>query len=87
LRELDLEHRLFRYPLSYLIYSDGFDALPPAVKIYVYRRIHEVLSGDDRRPEFSHLSQADRDAIREILTDTKPEFATAGCCSRRQPGF
>jgi hypothetical protein len=76
LRELDLEHRLFRYPLSYLIYSDGFNALPSTAKSHVYRRLREVLSGEDRRPEFSHLSQADRDAIREILADTKPDFTS-----------
>jgi hypothetical protein len=78
---------LFRYPLSFLIYSDGFNALPADVRNYVYRRLHEVLSGEDRRPEFSHLSPADRDAIREILDETKPEFTTAGCCSTRPGGF
>ncbi|MEZ6092603.1 MAG: hypothetical protein R3C05_32250, partial [Pirellulaceae bacterium] len=28
LRDLDLKHRLFRYPCSYLIYSEAFDGLP-----------------------------------------------------------
>jgi hypothetical protein len=79
LRELDLTRRLFRYPLSFLIYSESFDAMPPGIKEYVYRRLHEVLDGDDVRPEFSHLSPADRDAIRQILEDTKPEF-TVPCC-------
>jgi hypothetical protein len=76
LRELDFRQHVFRYPLSYLIYSESFDALPDVVKNYVYRRLHQVLSGEDRRPEFAHLSPADRDAIREILADTKPEFTT-----------
>jgi hypothetical protein len=43
LRELDLQTRVFRYPLSYLIYSDSFDALPGAIKDHVYRRLFEVL--------------------------------------------
>jgi hypothetical protein len=30
LREIDLTRRLFRYPLSYLIYSESFDAMPQA---------------------------------------------------------
>jgi hypothetical protein len=81
LRDIDLTRRLFRYPLSYLIYSESFDAMPDAVKTYVYRRLGEILSGDDMRPEFSHLSRADRDAIREILEDTKPEVIAA-CCQR-----
>jgi hypothetical protein len=72
LRDLDLQTRLFRYPLSYLIYSDGFDALPPVVKSYVARRLHEVAEGRETGPEFSHLSAEDRQAIREILHDTKP---------------
>jgi hypothetical protein len=77
LRDLDLERRVFRYPLSYLIYSESFDALPASVKTYVYRRLHEVLSGADQRPEFSHLSPDDRAAIGEILADTLPAFAAA----------
>jgi len=74
LRELDLKTRQFRYPLSYLIYSEGFDALPPVVRSYVSRRLHEVTSGADTRREFSSLSADDRQAIREILEDTKPGF-------------
>ena len=32
LRDLDLQERLLRYPFSYMIYSDAFDALPAAAK-------------------------------------------------------
>ena len=32
LRDLDLKTRLFRYPCSFLIYSDAFTALPPAAR-------------------------------------------------------
>jgi hypothetical protein len=74
LRELDLTTRLFRYPLSYLIYSEGFDALPPVVKGYVARRLRELAVGSETRPEFGHLSADDRQAIREILEDTKRGF-------------
>ncbi len=74
LRDLDLEKRLFRYPASFLIYSDAFDQLPAAVKEHAYRRLYEVLSGEDASKTFAHLSAADRQAIREILLDTKPEF-------------
>jgi len=75
LRDLDLKSRVFRYPVSYLIYSDGFDALPEITKEYVYRRLREVLSGDDQSPEFASLSTLDRRAALEILTDTKPDFS------------
>jgi hypothetical protein len=72
LREFDLHTRLFRYPLSYLVYSDAFDALPEPSKSYVYRRLLEVLSGKDQSPDFAALSTQDRRAILEILLQTKP---------------
>ena len=75
LRELDLTTRLFKYPLSYAIYSHAFDALPAEAKDYVYARIREILAGDDESEAFARLSAADRAAILEILRDTKPDFA------------
>ena len=74
LRDFDLNTRLFRYPLSYLIYSQGFDALPDNVRAYVYRRLSEVLSGRDQTPAFAHLSRSDRAEILEIVRATKPDF-------------
>jgi hypothetical protein len=73
-RELDLRKRLFRYPLSYLIYSEQFEALQAPAKAQFYKRILEVLTGKDESRDFSHLSPADRQAILEILSDTKDEF-------------
>lgn len=77
LRDLDLETRLFRYPLSYLIYSPQFEGLPDEMKEYVYRRLWNVLSSQDRGEDYAHLSRRTRRAIREILKDTKeglPEY-------------
>jgi hypothetical protein len=71
LRDFDLERRLFKYPCSYLIYSAAFDGLPAAAKDYVYRRLGEVLTGKDTSREFAHLSAADRQAVLEILRDTR----------------
>ena len=75
LRELDLGHRLMRYPCSYLIYSDAFDALPADVKTATYARLREILSGADHDSRYAFLTAADRQAILEILADTKPDFA------------
>ena len=72
LRQLDLERRLFRYPCSYMIYTAAFDALPAAAKEAVYARLWEVLSGRDKDQSYARLSAADRQAIVEILRDTKP---------------
>ncbi|MFN3648393.1 MAG: hypothetical protein ACK47B_02330 [Armatimonadota bacterium] len=77
LRQLDLRTRLLRYPCSPLIYSEAFDQLPPQARDYVYRRLWEVLDGRDQSEEFARLTDADRQAIREILLETKPGFAAA----------
>ena len=81
LRDLDLKTRLFRYPCSYLIYSDSFKGLPSEMKSFVWKRIWEVVSGADQSDRFTHLSKSDRKAIREILRATVrdlPEVWTAG---------
>jgi hypothetical protein len=75
LRELDLKTRLFKYPLSYAIYSRAFDALPVEIKERVYARIDETLSSANTTEAFGRLTRADRIAIGEILRATKPEFA------------
>ncbi|MBM80169.1 MAG: hypothetical protein CMJ78_06195 [Planctomycetaceae bacterium] len=77
LRQFDLKRRLFRYPCSFLIYSEAFQSLPVAAKKRVYRRVWEVVSGEDQSEAFSHLSEQDRDAIREILLSTIPSLADA----------
>ncbi len=82
LRDFDLEHRLFRHPLSFLVYSAAFDALPAIVREVFYARLDAVLTGADPDPDFSHLTEADRIAIGEILQATKPEFAALRARSR-----
>jgi hypothetical protein len=72
LRDFDLHKRLFRYPLSYMIYSEAFDGMPAGVRDRVYARLYDVLSGKDQNPKFAHLSFEDRRNILEILRDTKP---------------
>ena len=75
LYELDLNRRLMKYPCSYLIYSPAFDALPRAVKEPIYRRMWEVLSGQENEERYrAALSPADRRAIVEILRDTKKDI-------------
>jgi hypothetical protein len=75
LRELDLHTRLFRYPMSFLVYSEQFDALPAVAKDAVYARFRAILGGRDTSPEFQRLSARDRTAALEILMATKPDFA------------
>ena len=72
LREFDLKTRMFRYLLSYVVYSKLFDGLPAEAKERVYLRLWEVLSGKDQSKDFAHLSKDDRRAALEILRETKP---------------
>ena len=74
LRQFDLKERLFRYPCSYIIYSKQFDGLEPELLERVYQKLRNVLEGKDQREKFDHLSQETRQAILEILTETKADF-------------
>jgi hypothetical protein len=74
LRSFDLRTRLFRYPLSYLIYSRAFDGLPPEAKQRVYLRLWEVLTGKERGKAFAHLRDEDREAVVDIVRATKKDL-------------
>ena len=74
LRDFDLQTRIFRYPLSYMIYSASFDAIPDATKARVYQRLFEILTNKDASGRFARVSAADRRAIFEILRETKPDL-------------
>lgn len=74
LRDLALDGRLMRYSCSYMIYSSAFDALPSAARAAVYRRLWEVLSGDDRDARYARLTAGDRRDVIDILRDTKSDL-------------
>jgi len=74
LRDFDLHQRMFRYPLSYMIYSEAFDAIPGIARERIYQRLFDVLTGKDSTKQFAGLSADDRRAIIEILRDTKPNL-------------
>jgi hypothetical protein len=73
LRDLDLNQRLFKYPLSYLVYSPAFEGLPRVAREYVYQRLAEILSGKDANLS-SRISAEQRTAVREILQETKTDL-------------
>ena len=83
LRELDLSTRVFKHPLSFLIYSEGFEGLPDCAKDYVYGRLADIFSGRDQSHAFSHLSAAERFDLMEILADTRPAFAQVASARQR----
>lgn len=71
LRDFDLKTRLFRYPVSYMIYSPAFDSLPGMLRDRIYQRMYDVLSGKDQTKPFEKLSPDARQAALEIVRDTK----------------
>lgn len=77
LRDLDLNTRVFRYPMSFLIYTESFDRLPLCVREHLYQRFVEILTGRDHTAAYARLTSADRNATLEILRATKPDFAQA----------
>jgi hypothetical protein len=72
LRDFDLTTRLFRYPCSYVIYSEAFDALPEPTREHLYKRLWEILTEQDTSPTFASLDSKTRRNILEILMATKP---------------
>jgi hypothetical protein len=81
LYQLDLQKGLFKFPCSFLIYSEQFDALPDRVKHYVGSRLAEILGAKDEVgvKGYERLRPADRKAIAEILAETKPDFWRKYC--------
>lgn len=74
LRDFDLQTRLFKYPCSYLIYSEAFDAMPTAIRDHLLQRLHDILTEKDTSEDFARLTADDRKNILEILVDTKPNL-------------
>ncbi len=70
LRDFDLKERLFRYPLSFMVYSEAFDAMPDLVRGRLYRRLYDVLTGKDQSERFVRLTSNDRQAAFDILRES-----------------
>jgi hypothetical protein len=57
-----------------MIYSAAFDALPHEAKAAIYRRLWQILSGEETAPRYVRLSPADRQSIVEIVRETKSDL-------------
>lgn len=71
LRQLDLNRRLMRYPCSYMIYTEAFDNLPGEVREAIFHRMWQILSGQEAGKRYARLSLSDREAVVDILRETK----------------
>lgn len=74
LRDLDLRTRIFKCPCSFLILNPAFDALPAPMRDSILTRLHGILTGMDQDRQFAKIAAADRQAILEILRETKPSL-------------
>jgi hypothetical protein len=74
LRDLDLSSRVFKYPLSYLIYTDAFAAMPEALHSYIVQTIQSVLTADADTAEYPHLDSQTRAVILDIVNTTDSGF-------------
>lgn len=48
-----------------------FDALPPVMRDHLLQRLHAILTGEDRDPQFAKLAGDERRVILDILRETK----------------
>ncbi len=71
LRDLRLNGRLMEFPLSYLIDSPAFAALPDGPREAVVSRIRTILADGDPAPRYAHLTPAVRKATLEVYEGTR----------------
>lgn len=65
---------MMRYPCSYMIYSAAFGGLPAEAKAAIYKRMWQILSGQEHGGKYARLSRTDRQAVVEILRETKADL-------------
>lgn len=75
LRQLDLNERLFKYPLSFLIYTPEFRALPEEVMQPIRTRlIAELSDGVAVGERRGWIPPAQRHELRQIVSETIPNW-------------
>ncbi|MEI6712376.1 MAG: hypothetical protein WCO60_01390 [Verrucomicrobiota bacterium] len=74
LRDFDLQTRIFKYPCSFLIESDGFQKMPEIIRSHIMKKLWEILTGQNQDPAYASLSPESRQATLEILRDILPNL-------------
>lgn len=70
LYDLRMDGRMFKYPFSYMVYSDAFQNLPTEAMDYIRRELRLILALGNDYEGFEHLSSTDKMAIQQLLRDT-----------------
>jgi hypothetical protein len=71
LKDFQLLNRLFKYRCSYMIHSQTFQHLMPALKKTVLTQLQAVLEGQDESGRYGYLVDSERGHIQRILAETK----------------
>jgi len=71
LRDFDLKTRMFKYPLSYMIYTEAFDGMPDWARDRIYQKLYDVLTNKNTSARFAPISADDRRNVLEIVRETK----------------
>ncbi len=74
LKDFRLYERLMKYRCSHLIYCDAFAALPRIIRTQILEDLHSILTKPDSHPEFSYLSDSEREHIVQILSETMEDL-------------
>ncbi|MCB1321603.1 MAG: hypothetical protein KDK34_15215, partial [Leptospiraceae bacterium] len=80
LKDFDLKTRLFRYRLSYLIYTDSFNKMPAPARLRILREVYAFLNATDAELEQawdiipSRFPLSERQAIQQIVAETLPDL-------------
>lgn len=70
LRQFELATRMFKYPMSYLVYSSAFQSLPAFAREYVYEHFAVLARSESGHPQLDE----DRAAAAAILAETLTDF-------------
>lgn len=72
LADFQLHSRIFKHQCSFMVYSEAFDLLPPAVKLPLIEKLRELLSDGEAAADW--IRPVERRKIVEILSDTLPAW-------------
>ena len=75
LADFQLNHRLFKYRCSYMIYSKAFETLPARIKSAVLGRLHQILESEPADGNHPAIKTSERHKIAAILQQTLPAWS------------
>lgn len=77
LKKLNVNNRLFESAVSYLIFSDQFDALPDEVKSVVIDRVISILRGEEAPPGRVLWDSHARETTFNIISEHRPNWVSS----------